>query len=57
MGKAQLQTLTHGHQDCHKPNVFSNVISQFVQVMKYVETIRYLEDLLILTGHSVDDQL
>jgi hypothetical protein len=48
MGKLQIQTLTHGYQDC--PRFFQNVMSKLVQDMEYVKT--YLDDLLILTNRS-----
>jgi hypothetical protein len=38
IGKIQIQTLTHGYQDCLHPDVFQNVMSTLVQDMKYVET-------------------
>jgi hypothetical protein len=37
-GKIQIQTLTHGHQDCLDPDVFQKIISKLVQDMEYVET-------------------
>jgi hypothetical protein len=45
-GKIQIQTLTHGYQDCLVPDVFQNVMSKLVQDMEYANT--YLDDLLIL---------
>jgi hypothetical protein len=59
MGKIQIQTLTHGYQDCHHPDVFQNVMSKIVQDMEYVETIFCLDDLLILitTNSSFKDHL
>jgi hypothetical protein len=42
-GKIQIQTLTHGYQDCLVPDVFQNVMSKLVQNMEYVKT--YLDDL------------
>jgi hypothetical protein len=54
-GKIQIQTLTHGYQDCLNPDVFQNVMSKLVQDMEYIETIIYLDDLLILTNNM--DQL
>jgi hypothetical protein len=47
-GKIQIQTLTHGYQDCHDPDVFQNFMTKLVQDMEYVKT--YLDDLLILTN-------
>jgi hypothetical protein len=44
----QIQTLTHGYQDCLVPDVFQKVISKLVQDMEYIET--YLDGLLILTN-------
>jgi hypothetical protein len=44
--KIQIQTLTHGHQDCLVPDVFQNFMSKLVQDMEYIKT--YLDDLLIL---------
>jgi hypothetical protein len=38
-GKIQIQTLTHGYQDCLDPVVFQNVMSKLVQDMEYVKTI------------------
>jgi hypothetical protein len=55
MGKIQIQTLTHGYQDCLVPYVFQNVMSKLVQDMEYVKT--YLDDLLILTNSSFKDHL
>jgi hypothetical protein len=46
----QIQTLTHGYQDCLVSDVFQNVMSKLVQGMKYVKT--YLDDLLILTNRN-----
>jgi hypothetical protein len=54
-GKIQIQTLTHGYQDCLVPDVFQNVMSKLVQDMEYVKT--YLDDLLILTNNSFKDHL
>jgi hypothetical protein len=51
----QIQTLTHGYQDCLDPDVFQNVMSKLVQDMEYVKT--YLDDLLILTNSSFKDHL
>jgi hypothetical protein len=45
-GKIQIQTLTHGDQDCLVPDVFQNVMSKLIQDMEYVMT--YLDDLLML---------
>jgi hypothetical protein len=55
MWKIQIQTLTHGYQDCLGPDVFQNVMSKPVQEMEYVKT--YLDDLLILTNSSFKDHL
>jgi hypothetical protein len=52
-GKIQIQTLTHGYQDCLDPDVFQNIMSKLVQDMEYVKT--YLDDLLILTNSSFKD--
>jgi hypothetical protein len=41
----QIQTLTHGYQDCQVPDVFQNVMSKLFQEMEYVKI--YLDDLLI----------
>jgi hypothetical protein len=43
-GEIQIQTLTHGYQDCLVPDVFQNVMSKLV-------------DLLILTNNSFKDHL
>jgi hypothetical protein len=51
----QIQTLTHGNQDCLISDNFQNVMSKLVQDMKYVKT--YLDDLLILTNSSFKDLL
>jgi hypothetical protein len=56
-GKIQTQTLTHGYQDCLNPDVFQNVMSKLVQDMEYVETLIYLDDLLIVTNSSFKDHL
>jgi hypothetical protein len=53
--KIQIQTLTHGYQDCFVPDVFQNVMSKLVQDMEYIKT--YLDDLLILTNSSFKDHL
>jgi hypothetical protein len=37
-GRIQIQTLTHGYQDCLVPDVFQNVMSKPVQDMEYVKT-------------------
>jgi hypothetical protein len=55
--KIQIQTLTHGYQDCLVPDVFQNIMSKFVQDMEYVKTLSYLDDLLILTKSSFKDHL
>jgi hypothetical protein len=49
-GKIQIQTLTHGYQDCLFPDVFQNIMSKLVQDMEYVKT--YLDDLLKLTNRN-----
>jgi hypothetical protein len=54
-GKIQIQTLTHGYQDCLVPDVSQNVMSKLVQDMEYVKT--YLDDLLIPTNRSFKDHL
>jgi hypothetical protein len=54
-GKIQIQTLTHGYQDCLVPDAFQNLISKLVQDMEYVKT--YLDDLLILTNSRFKDHL
>jgi hypothetical protein len=33
--KIQIQTLTHGYQDCLVPDVLQNVMSKLVQDMEY----------------------
>jgi hypothetical protein len=48
--KIQIQTLTHGYQDCLDPDVFQNVMSKLVQDMEYFKT--YRDDLLILTNRN-----
>jgi hypothetical protein len=48
--KAQIQTLTHGYQNSHDPDIFQNVIVKLVQDMDYVKT--YLDDLLTLTNRD-----
>jgi hypothetical protein len=53
--KIQIQTLTHGYQDCLDPDVFQNVMTKLVQDMEYVKT--YLDDLLILTNSRFKDHL
>jgi hypothetical protein len=37
-GKIQIQTLTHGYQDCLIPDVFQNVMSKLFQDMEYIKT-------------------
>jgi hypothetical protein len=54
-GKIQIQTLTHGYQECLVPDIFQNVLSKLVQDMEYVKT--YFDDLLILTNSSFKDHL
>jgi hypothetical protein len=56
-GKIQIQTLTHGYQDCLVPDVFQNIMSKLVQDMEYVKRLSYLDDLLILTKSSFKDHL
>jgi hypothetical protein len=51
----QIQTLTHGYQDCLDPDAFQNVMSKLVQDMEYVKT--YLDDLLMLTNSSFKDHI
>jgi hypothetical protein len=34
----QIQTPTHGYQDCLDPDVFQNVMSKLVQDIEYVKT-------------------
>jgi hypothetical protein len=55
MGKIEIQTLTHGYQDCLAPDVFKNIMSKLVQGMDYIKI--YLDDLLILTNSSSKDHL
>jgi hypothetical protein len=50
MGKLQIQTLILGYQYCLDPDVFQNVMSNFVQDMEYINT--YLDDLFILTDRN-----
>jgi hypothetical protein len=54
-GKAQIQMLTHGYQDCLVPDVFQNVMSKLVQDMEYGKT--YLNDLMILTNSSFKNHI
>jgi hypothetical protein len=54
-GKIQIQTLTHGYQDCLVPDVFQNVISKLVQGMEYFKA--YLDDLIILTNRKKQLQI
>jgi hypothetical protein len=51
----QIQTLTHGYQDCLVSDVFQNVMSKLVQDMEYFMT--YLDDWLFLTNSSFKDHL
>jgi hypothetical protein len=37
--KLQIQTLTHGYQECLNADVFQNFMSKFFQDMEYVKTI------------------
>jgi hypothetical protein len=37
-GKIQIQTLSHGYQDCLLPDVFQNVMSNLIQEMEYIKT-------------------
>jgi hypothetical protein len=55
--KLQIQTLTHGYQDCLFPDDFQNFMSNLVQDMEYVKTIYYVDDLLILTNSSFKDHI
>jgi hypothetical protein len=50
MVNLQMQTLTHGYQDCLELDAFQNVMSKLVQDMEYVKT--YLDDLLILANSN-----
>jgi hypothetical protein len=54
-GKIQIQTLTHGRQDCLVSDVFQNFMSKLFQDMEYVKN--YLDDLFILTNISFKDHL
>jgi hypothetical protein len=54
-GKIQIQTLTHGYQDCLDPDIFQNFMTKLVQDMEYVKT--YLDDLLILKNSSFKEHL
>jgi hypothetical protein len=45
-----IQTLTHGYQNSHDPDIFQNVMVKLVQGMEYIKT--YLDDLLILTNRD-----
>jgi hypothetical protein len=38
VGKIQIQSLTHGKQDCLVPDIFQNIMLKLVQDMEYVET-------------------
>jgi hypothetical protein len=55
--KIQIQTLTHGYQNCLVTDVFQNVMSKLVQDMQYVKT--YLDALLIIINRitSLKDHL
>jgi hypothetical protein len=55
--KIQIQMLTHGYQDFLVPDVSQNFMSKLIQDMEYVETLIYLDDLLILTNSSFKDHL
>jgi hypothetical protein len=48
--KAQIQTLTHGYQNSHDPDIFQNIMSKLVQDIEYIKT--YLDDLLTLTNRD-----
>jgi hypothetical protein len=56
-GKIQIQTLTHGYQDCLDPDVFQNYMSKLVQDTEYVKRIIYVDGLLILTYSDFKDHL
>jgi hypothetical protein len=49
--------LTHGYQDCLDPDAFQNFMSKLIQDMEYVKTIKYLDDLLLLTNSSFKDHI
>jgi hypothetical protein len=53
--KIQIQTLTHGYQDCLVSDVFQNIMSKLVQDMEYIKS--YLDDLLILTISRFKDHI
>jgi hypothetical protein len=36
--QTEIQTITHGYQDCLFPDVFRNLMSKLVQDMEYVKT-------------------
>jgi hypothetical protein len=42
--KTQIQTITHGYQDCPDPDDFQNTMSNLVQDKEYVNTINYHDD-------------
>jgi hypothetical protein len=54
-GKIQIQTLTHGYQDCLVPDVFQNVMSKLAQDLEYIKI--FLDDLLIIKNSSFKDHL
>jgi hypothetical protein len=54
-GKIQIQTLTHGYQDCLVPDFFQNVMSKLAQDLEYIKI--FLDDLLIIKNSSFKDHL
>jgi hypothetical protein len=55
--KIQLQKLTHGYQDCIVPDVLQNIMSKLVQDKEYVNSIDFLDDLMIPRNISFKDHL
>jgi hypothetical protein len=39
------------------PDVYQDIMSKLVQDMEYIKTIKYLDDLLMLTNNSFKDHL
>jgi hypothetical protein len=55
--KIQIQTLTHGYQDCLDPDFFKTSCLSLSKIWNMLRQPYYLDDLLILTNRSFKDHL
>jgi hypothetical protein len=56
-GNIQIQTLTHGYQDCQVPDVFKTSCLSMSKIWNMLRITCYLDDLLMLTNNSFKDHL